>query len=181
MGAPIDLTGKKFGKLTVIKLYPKRNKYKERIWECVCECGKKVKVLRRNLLGKYTQSCGCLRRRENNWNWQGYKDIPLDFYRDYKRGAYARNLEFKITIQDISNKLINQNYKCALSGIPIEFGNYGKDFKNKTISIDRIDNNKGYTKSNIQLVYKKINVMKNKLNEDEFFNLCKKIVQHQKL
>lgn len=55
-----DLTGRKFGRLTVIGLSPKMSGRKS-YWVCVCECGKK-KVVRSDLLkSKNTQSCGCLR------------------------------------------------------------------------------------------------------------------------
>jgi len=50
---PINLTGKKFGKLTVLK----RNGtvYK---WLCVCDCGNKVTVKRTDLCSGDVRSCG---------------------------------------------------------------------------------------------------------------------------
>ena len=49
------------------------------------------------------------------------------------------------------------------------------------ISIDRIDSSKGYIKGNIQLVCGIVNVMKSDSSEDEFLQLCKKIVEHNRL
>lgn len=58
MGAFIDLTGQRFGKLTVIKrIGTKRN---SPLWLCKCECGNFAKVTTRSLRTKDTQSCGCL-------------------------------------------------------------------------------------------------------------------------
>lgn len=61
-----DLTGQRFGKLTVLKLIPREERTwsnKERAWECQCDCGNKVIVRQRNLLAsRGTQSCGCLRK-----------------------------------------------------------------------------------------------------------------------
>lgn len=58
----IDLTGKHFGRLVVIKPAEKRSVNGNMRWHCRCDCGRYVIVdgqrLRRNL----TQSCGCLRR-----------------------------------------------------------------------------------------------------------------------
>jgi hypothetical protein len=54
-GKLIDLTGSKFGRLTVIRL----EGLKPTRWVCRCECGNE-KIIRKNDLGK-TISCGCLR------------------------------------------------------------------------------------------------------------------------
>ena len=53
----IDLTGQKFGRLTVIKQVP--NKGKETCWLCKCECGKEKIILGNTLRQKTTVSCGC--------------------------------------------------------------------------------------------------------------------------
>lgn len=58
----IDLTGKHFGKLTVIeKDIEKSNKHRI-YWLCQCECGNTVSVYGVNLRNGRTQSCGCLRK-----------------------------------------------------------------------------------------------------------------------
>lgn len=48
MGKPIDITGKKFGKLTVLGVHHlgKRN---TRYWLCKCECGKETVQISANL------------------------------------------------------------------------------------------------------------------------------------
>ena len=56
-----DLNNCKFGKLTVIKENG-RSKDRHILWECVCDCGKKVNVIGRDLITGHTQSCGCLQR-----------------------------------------------------------------------------------------------------------------------
>lgn len=59
MGKKIDLTGKIFGRLTV--LYELQERKNKRIyWHCICDCGKNTNVCRADLLSKHTQSCGCL-------------------------------------------------------------------------------------------------------------------------
>ena len=53
-----DLTGKRFGKLTVIKrVHNEKNKHAR--WLCKCDCGNEV-VVQSQSLKKSTKSCGCL-------------------------------------------------------------------------------------------------------------------------
>ncbi len=59
MPSTIDLTGKKFGKLTVLS--KSRNIGKNVSWTCVCDCGNKRDVISNNLTRGHTKSCGCLR------------------------------------------------------------------------------------------------------------------------
>lgn len=58
----IDITGKKFGKLTALKLdhIKKYSKSTHRFWECICECGNKCIVAQNQLTRGKTKSCGCL-------------------------------------------------------------------------------------------------------------------------
>lgn len=54
-----NLTGKKFGRFTVIKFshWRSRSPY----WKCACECGKSVAVCAYDLIAAKSKSCGCLR------------------------------------------------------------------------------------------------------------------------
>lgn len=56
-----DLTGKKFGKLTVIK-YVFTNKNKKRCWLCKCDCGNEKIIPATLLVQQKVKSCGCLRK-----------------------------------------------------------------------------------------------------------------------
>lgn len=56
-----DLTGKRFGKLTVIKELPERENSRI-VWECECDCGNKIKAKGIYLTTGETQSCGCLKK-----------------------------------------------------------------------------------------------------------------------
>lgn len=62
-----DLTGKQFGRLTVIKqiedyVTPSGNKYNRWLCQCSCEEHKQISVLGGSLKSGNTQSCGCLER-----------------------------------------------------------------------------------------------------------------------
>lgn len=55
-----DITGQKFGKLTVLKRAENKNKIV--YWLCQCECGNQKKIASSSLLNGRTKSCGlCLR------------------------------------------------------------------------------------------------------------------------
>jgi len=57
---PRDLTGMKFGRLTVIRKLDEK-KGARRLWLCSCSCGKQAKVTADALLEGATTSCGCAR------------------------------------------------------------------------------------------------------------------------
>lgn len=60
-----DIVGKKFGRLTVLR----RSALPGRIrWLCACECGKEVDVFSFNLVRGNTVSCGCARIRHGLTN-----------------------------------------------------------------------------------------------------------------
>lgn len=56
----IDLTGQRFGRLTVIERSEKTAKGCSVYWKCICDCGNETIVSRDNLKGMKTKSCGCL-------------------------------------------------------------------------------------------------------------------------
>lgn len=43
------------------------------------------------------------------------------------------------------------------------------------LSVDRIDNDLGYLRTNIQIIHKDINRMKSDFNQDYFIQMCKLI------
>lgn len=56
----IDLTGRRFGRLTVIKRAETKSQPPR--WICKCECGEILEVSGPHLRAGQTKSCGCLRR-----------------------------------------------------------------------------------------------------------------------
>lgn len=58
MGAKKDLTGQRFGRLTVIEETAER-KHGKVVWLCRCDCGNFVSVDQNSLHSGNTRSCGC--------------------------------------------------------------------------------------------------------------------------
>jgi len=57
----IDLTGRKFGRLVVIKQVGK-DKWGSYKWLCLCDCGNKTIIISYSLIKNKTKSCGCLQK-----------------------------------------------------------------------------------------------------------------------
>jgi hypothetical protein len=60
----VNLTGQRFGRLTVCVQAPrpKTDRKGYAWWECVCECGERVIVRSTHLRQREVRSCGCLKR-----------------------------------------------------------------------------------------------------------------------
>lgn len=66
-----------------------------------------------------------------------------------------------------------QDGKCPYTGVKL--GNTDIKISNsgglETVSVDRIDSNKGYVKGNVELVSSLVNQMKNDLDREEFLKV----------
>lgn len=162
-----DLTGKKFGKLEVLKLDHKKQKLNKKgiktgrvyYWLCRCECGKEKVIRGSNLTTGLSQSCGCLR-----------KEISSRYFEEQRT---KHNLS-KSRIYRIYQHI---KHRCYLVG-DVDYKNYGargikicEEWKNDfkafydwamlngyadNLTIDRIDVNGNYEPSNCRWVTKEI-------------------------
>lgn len=183
-----DLTGLVVGKITVLAL-SEEVEYGKTYWICKCECGVICRKERRNILSGKSNSCGCLTRRTGNTNpgWKGYGEIPAHFFTQIKVSASGNKGKnrtrivipktFTITIEDIWNLFLIQERKCALTGIPLQFGSPKANIET-TASLDRIDSSKGYELNNVQWVHKDINYMKNNYDQNYFIEMCKLVANN---
>lgn len=152
----LDLTGKKFGKLTAIS-YAGANKYGQSVWRCVCECNPNT-VLEKTIIATrlnngYTQSCGC---------GHGFEEGTASFnslYKRYKNNAKRGGRTFQIDKQDFKH-LTSQN--CSYcdrkpASIIAEKNCKGVYVYN---GIDRVDNTKGYIPDNVVACCASCNISK---------------------
>jgi len=167
-----DLTGKIFGKLTVIKrIYEKKNSK----WICRCSCGNTCSVGTGSLSSGNTKSCGCLLIDSIRLP-QG--EVGLNnLFSQYKSQARKRKKEFSLTKEEFAliTKDIcfycdappSQSYACWRSSISKETVENGRYFYN---GIDRVDNSVGYIKENVVACCKICNRAKGALSMPEFLN-----------
>jgi len=147
----IDLMGQTFGRLTVTGTAPRSKKSSR--WLCKCSCGTEKVVAAQELRHGDTKSCGCLN---------------LDLFRARSK---LRNLKHGATVNgkptpewlawaalkgrcNNPNNTGYKNYGGRGITVSTEWGTYEQFFADmglrpsKDHSIDRIDNNAGYSKEN---------------------------------
>lgn len=112
-------------------------------------------------------------------NYKGYKNISGSYLCDIMKTARRRNINFDITNKEIWSIYESQNGCCNLSGIPIIFPKACRELNDNSVSIDRVDSNMGYVKTNIQLIHKELNKMKYNLDNNLFINMMLKINEVQ--
>lgn len=86
-----DLSGQRFGKLTVIKFshwLDHNNGHRDRMWLCKCDCGNECIVNHRYLRFGDTESCGCTKSRGNasisRWLNANHKNYQAEyFFKDF--------------------------------------------------------------------------------------------------
>jgi hypothetical protein len=115
-------------------------------------------------------------RGELHKDWSGHGEISGHYWSMIKYSAKRRRsgrkeIAWDIDIEFAWDLFLRQNRKCALSGLPIQFGSM------QTASIDRVDSGKGYTKDNVQWLHKDVNIMKNKFTTEYFAKLCSLVAE----
>jgi hypothetical protein len=143
-----DLTGQRFGRLTVIGLHPTETR--KTYWACQCDCGNAKVVRSDSLQSGAIRSCGCLKKEQDRENleanhshkmsgtriygiWQGMKgrcynphDARYDRYGG--RGITVCN-EWKDSFEAFYEWTMANGYS-------------------ENLTIDRKDNDKGYSPLN---------------------------------
>lgn len=96
-----------------------------------------------------------------------------------KNSALRRGIPFLLQKDDVLGLLLQQNGKCAMSGIEMMLEQSNGTRNDVRASIDRINSSEGYVQGNVHLVCAIVNIMKNDLSHQRFISLCEKIVKHQ--
>lgn len=178
----VDLVGKRYGKLVVKRKLSSRRDGSV-VWECLCDCGNLYEANTRHLnrAKNNVKSCGCSQHPKGKSNplWGGVGEISADWWhskigREFSQKSRAR-IPVEIDMQYAWDLYLEQEGKCALTGLPLSFG---RPISKGTASLDRIDNTKGYIPGNVQWVHKVINMMKRTYDQDYFIEMCKLVAKH---
>ena len=175
----LDLSGKDFGELHVIQRdFSKPEKVN---FLCKCKCGKIKSIFSHYLTSGKSKSCGCQQFQKGKKHpcWKGWGDITGHYFAHIRGQAKIRSIPFNVTVEDLWKLFEKQNKRCNLTGVPLNMF-VNKD-KNRTASLDRIDNNKGYVKGNLQWVHKDINWMKRILSQKKLIEYCNLVAKKHPL
>ncbi len=145
----IDLTKRKFGRLTVVKRV-NNNKYGSSRWLCKCDCSQKVITLGNSLTGGDTKSCGCLRIKHGHTAGLKRSKTYISWYHMIQRCTNPNDRHY----HDYGGRGITVCKRWRNS-----FENFLEDIGEapKGLQIDRINNDKGYYKINCRWTTSKTN------------------------
>lgn len=147
MGKFQDLTGQQFGRLIVIECAGK-NKNNHYQWLCECTCEKHTRkiVSGGNLKQGYVKSCGCLSENCVHIKHGFSREKIYTTYRHMKdRCLNPKSQCYK----DYGGRGIIVHEKWLGKNGFINFYNWAmENGYNDSLSLDRIDNNKGYSPDN---------------------------------
>jgi hypothetical protein len=165
MGNFIDLTGKIYGRLTVLKLNSTAGG--RTMWQCECMCGGTSIVDGWNLKTFHTTSCGCKRKESNSGATHNLSSDPIytlwnkikERCNNPKIQCYPRYGGRGIKMCDdwlndftsFYSWCINNGYKVGLQ-------------------IDRINNNGNYSPDNCRFVTRRVNCFNRTTNRKYLFD-----------
>jgi len=176
MSTEIDISNKKYGKLTAIKkaFYKKGKSY----WVFRCDCGNEKIIIKDNVVKGQTKSCGCLQKEiakitqlKNRAIHKKSRTRLYNVYSAIKARCYNKNVNNYnryggrgITVCDEWKNNFMSFYNWAIKN------GYKENEKRGLCTIDRIDNNGNYCPENCRFVNNTIQARNTRKNHNITIN-----------
>ena len=146
----VDLTGIKVNRLTVVS-YAGNDKWGNSLWNCVCDCGNTTIVRNSEIRSKRTFSCGCYQKEQKR---EQFKKLATKhnmsrtrlytIYKGMKQRCYNPNAKHYNRYGGRGIKICDEWLNNRQAFFEWALANGYRD----DLSIDRIDNDKGYSPDN---------------------------------
>ena len=122
----------------------------------------------------YCKACNNERNKKYRRDPRNLKRACIRVFGYIKRRSRVNGIDLDIDADFIETLYNSQLGYCAYTGdkLSLQAG------LPTTLSVDRVDSNLGYIKSNVKLVTWEVNNMKQSLSMDSFVLLCKKVIDH---
>ena len=169
----IEMTGKRFGRLTVIRI---DRSYHDKVqWWCRCDCGKEGRHRGSDLRRGIVKSCRCLSH-DNCHKSHLEKTDPIrgavnKLLTAYKNGSKSRKLVFDLDVETFRRLTSGNCFYCGIK--PMQVIASGKNYYYYN-GLDRINNDLGYMESNTVTCCKNCNKSKSAFSQLYFYNWVKR-------
>jgi hypothetical protein len=182
----LDLTGKTFGRWTVLRRGPNGGGPHRARWECVCACGTTATLKRQVLVSGNSKSCGCYKRDRLTSKRHGPGEHGFGRYLSaYKADARRRGHAFALTDAEVRTLATGQCHYCGVPPFRRRMGTL-RGAHGTTITtlehgaficngIDRIDSKIGYVRGNVVSCCRDCNIAKSTLSSKAFLALVLRI------
>lgn len=183
----IDLHGRQFGRLKVIRNLGLAGGWRGYIWECVCTCGTIRRIPASTLNKGRASSCGCIQK-EKLSAWAkiqihphtlppGQAAFNVLIYK-YKCGARRRGLPFTLDVDLFRELVEGLCVYCSQPPKTVARSNQKARMTFTHNGIDRVNNDEGYTPLNCVTCCKLCNQMKHSLSRSDFLEHIQRIADN---
>jgi hypothetical protein len=148
-----NLTGNRYGRLTVLRRAHLMHSHSKSVWRCICDCGAVTEVRSDLLRRGKTRSCGCLFRESARKNAAKatrartvYDDLAIgQAYSATRNNARRRGIRFRLSYQEYKRIIRRACHYCkALPRLRGYIRSDGLDLRFHGHTLDRKDNAEGY-------------------------------------